>query len=68
MSIPSRIDIAFEVNPEMSDGEVAGVRQTGYTESEEAESVADVAPDLLTNFHSAGTLLDFLAAPPLARD
>jgi hypothetical protein len=40
----------------------------GYTESEEAESVADVAPDLLTNFHSAGMLLDFLAAPPLARD
>jgi hypothetical protein len=68
MSIPSRIDIAFEVNPEMSDGEVARVLQTGYTEGEEAKSVANVAPGLLTNFHSAGTLLDVPAAPPLARD
>ena len=51
----------------MSDGEVARVRQAGYTESQAAESVANVALDLLTNFHVAGTLLDFPAAPPLAR-
>jgi hypothetical protein len=68
MSIPSSIDIAFEVNPERSDGEVARVKQMGYTESEEAESVANVAPGLLTNFNPAATWLDFPAAPLLARD
>jgi hypothetical protein len=42
--MPSRIDVAFEVNPEVSDGEVARVRQVGYTEREAAETVANVAP------------------------
>jgi hypothetical protein len=68
MSIPSCIDIALEVNPEMSDREVARVRQAGYTQREAPECVANVAAGLLTNFHSAGTVLDFPAAPPLARD
>jgi len=51
----------------MSDGEVARMQQAGYTESANAESVVNVAADLLTTFHVAGTLLDFPAAPPLAR-
>ena len=67
MSIPSRNDTAFAVNPEISDGEVARVRPASYTESEAAESVANVLPDLLASFHVAGTWLDLPAGPPLAR-
>jgi hypothetical protein len=55
MPIPSHIDIAFEVNPEVSDGEVARVRQSGYTERGAAESVANVAPVWFANLHVVGT-------------
>jgi hypothetical protein len=51
----------------MSDGGVARMHQEGYTESADAETVANVAVDLLTTLHVAGTLLDFPAEPPLAR-
>ena len=37
------------------------------TKSEAAECVANVDLELLTNFHVAGTLLDFPSAPRLAR-
>ncbi len=42
------------------------VRQAGYTKSGNAESVAGVALDPLTNFHVTGTLLDVPAALPHA--
>ena len=58
---------AFEVSPEISDRQVARARQAEYTKSEAAECVANVALELLTNFHVAGTLLDFPSAPRLAR-
>ena len=67
MPMPSRIDIAFEVNPEVSDGEVARVRQVGYTEREAAETVANVAPVWFAKLHVVGTWLDFPAASRLAR-
>jgi hypothetical protein len=51
----------------MSEGQVARVWQTGYTESEAAQAVVNVARDMFTNFHGACTLLDYPAAPPLAR-
>ena len=43
------------------------MRQAEYTKSEAAECVANVTLELLTNFHVAGTLLDFPSAPRLAR-
>jgi len=46
----------------MSGGQLARVPQAGYTESEAAESVADISLDLLTNFQEAGTLLEFAAS------
>ena len=67
MPMPSRIDIAFEVNPEVSDGEMARERQVGYTEREAAEAVANVAPVWFANLHVVSTLLDFPAASRLAR-
>jgi hypothetical protein len=51
----------------MSVGQVARVWQTGYTEGEPAQTVANVARDMFTNLHGACTSLDFPAAPPLAR-
>ncbi len=48
----------------MSRGEVAQVRQAGYTKGGNGERAA---LDPLTNFQMAGTLLDFPAVPPLAR-
>ncbi len=51
----------------MSDGQLARVSQTGYTESEAAESVANVAMDLLTNFPVAVLLLDVAASSQFAR-
>ena len=50
-----------------SNGHVSRVRQAGYTESQAVEFVGNVALNLLTNFHVAGRLLDFLVAPSLAR-
>ena len=50
-----------------SDGHVSRVCQAGYTESQAVEFVRNVALNLLTNFHVAGRLLDFLVAPSLAR-
>jgi hypothetical protein len=48
-------------------GELARVWQSGYTESEAGETVADVARDLFANRRVAGTLLDSTAASQLAR-
>jgi hypothetical protein len=50
----------------MSRGKVAQMRQAGYTKSGNAERVAGVVLALLTNFHVAGTMLDFPAAVPRA--
>ncbi len=58
---------AFEVSTEISDRQVARARQAEYTKSEAAECVANVALELLTNFHVAGTMFDFPSAPRLAR-
>jgi hypothetical protein len=57
----------LETGLEMSRGQVAEVRLAGYTRSGNAERVAAVALDSLTNFHVVGTLLDFPAALPDAR-
>ena len=56
----------LEIDLEMSHGHLVRVRQAGYTKSSNAQSVAGVALDPLTNFHVAGTLLDVPAALPHA--
>ena len=51
----------------VSDDDVDAVRQTGYTDGEIGEIVANVALNILTNYfnHMAGTEVDFPAAPEL---
>ena len=51
----------------MSDRKLARLRRASYTENQTAELVADGAIDLSTGFHLDATLLDFSAAPRLAR-
>jgi RNA polymerase sigma-70 factor, ECF subfamily len=46
---------------------VARLQPVGYTGSEVAETVADVPPGSIANFHVAGTLPDSPAAPQFAR-
>jgi hypothetical protein len=51
----------------MSDRQLVRLRRASYTEDQAAELVAYVALDLLTGFHVDAALLDFSAAPRLAR-
>jgi AhpD family alkylhydroperoxidase len=52
----------------VTDEDVAGLRQHGYTDGDIAEMVANTALNILTNYfnHVAGTVVDFPAAPKLA--
>jgi uncharacterized peroxidase-related enzyme len=53
---------------QVTDEDVAGLRQHGYTEGDIAEIVANTALNIFTNYfnHVAGTVVDFPAAPKLA--
>ena len=50
-----------------SDRQPVRLGRPNYTEDQAADLVADVALDLLTGFHVDATLLDFSAAPRIAR-
>ena len=52
----------------VSDEDVAGLREHGFTEGDIAEIVANTALNILTNYfnHVAATVVDFPAAPKLA--
>ena len=52
----------------VADAQVEQLRQSGYTDGEVCEIVANVALNLFTNYfnHVAGTEVDFPAAPSLA--
>ena len=52
----------------VTDGDVAGLRQHGFTEGDIAEIVANTALNIFTNYfnHVAGTVVDFPAAPTRA--
>lgn len=52
----------------VSDADVAGLRERGFTEGDIAEIVANTALNIFTNYfnHVAGTVVDFPAAPKLA--
>jgi uncharacterized peroxidase-related enzyme len=51
----------------VSDDDLAGLRQHGYSDGDIAEIVANTALNLFTNYfnHVAGTVVDFPAAPKL---
>lgn len=53
---------------QVSDEDLAGLRQVGYTDGDIAEIVANTALNIFTNYfnHVAGTVVDFPAAPKLA--
>jgi hypothetical protein len=53
---------------QVTDEDVAGLRQHGYTDGDIAEIVANTALNIFTNYfnHVAGTVVDFPAAPKLA--
>jgi len=52
----------------VSDDDVAGLREHGFTDGDIAEIVANTALNIFTNYfnHVAGTVVDFPAAPKLA--